>query len=575
MKHVSGITFSRLQKTIHNPKTPFPFKKLRDFTFREMKSAVAEKCDLLIKNGQIVDGTGNPYYRADIAIAAGQIARIEKDIDQNRARRAIDADGLVVSPGFFDAHSHDDLYLLVNPPCDEKILQGVTTNIIGNCGLSVDPLSDAHRTDSIDALRIIGGEYISKTNLEIQSFDDFLKKLEAAKPGINVLPLVGHSTVRIAVLDSANRAPTDSELEKMKQLVAGAMKDGAFGMSTGLIYAPGNYARTDEIIELARVVSQFKGIYVSHIRSEGDLILAAIAEAIKIGEEADIPVHIAHHKVTGKKNWGRSSETLKAIAEARGRGLEVTCDQYPYRAGSSFLAAVLPPHILSDGPEVFSKRLKVASIRDAVVAEIENGADGQWHNLVKGVGFEGIVIALSLNHDDYVGRSIADIARIEDKNPYDVIFDLVAEEKRGTVALFYSMDEEDVQRIMRGSFTMIGTDGIPAFGMGRVHPRFTGTFPRVLGRYVREKGILTLEEAIRKMTSLPAQTFRVKGKGLLKEGFDADIVIFNPQTIIDRSTYEDPKQKPEGIGYVLVNGEIAVENGEVVGATSGKILRHR
>ena len=534
-----------------------------------------QQFDLLIKNGHLIDGTGNPCYEADIGISGGRIIRVESDIDVAAPQQVIDAAGLIVSPGFFDAHSHDDLYLLVNPTCDEKILQGVTTTIIGNCGFSPAPISEDHMTDIKDALKVMGGEHIPKEDLELQSFDDFLRKLEAMKPGINVLPLVGHSTVRIAVIGSANRAPTDSELKKMKELVAIAMEKGAFGISTGLIYAPGNYANTEEIIELAKVIRKFNGIYASHIRSESDQVIPAIAEAIMIGEKANVPVHISHHKVAGKDNWGKSVETLKMMAEARARGLEVTCDQYPYRAGSTFLAALLPPSTLSDGPEVFSQKLKDPKIRKEVIAEIEKGREVQWENLIKGSGFDNIVIAISPNHHDYIGKSIAEIAEMEDKSHYDVIFDLVVEEKRGTVGILFLMDDEDIQRIMQNSFTMIGTDGIPGFGVSRVHPRLTGTFPRILGRYVRDEGVLSLEEAIRKMTSLPAQAFRVKRKGLLMEGFDADIVIFNPKTIIDKSTYEDPQQKPEGISYVLVNGEIAVENSKVIGANSGKVLRHK
>jgi len=533
-----------------------------------------QQFDLLIKNGRLIDGTGNPYYKADIGITNGRIGCIGRDIDPKGAQRVIDAHDLIVAPGFFDAHSHDDLYLLVNPTCDEKVLQGATTTIIGNCGFSAAPISEEFRADMRDALAIIGAQHIPKEDLGNHSFDDFLRGLESKKPGINVIPLVGHSTVRTAVVGSANRAPTDSELKRMKEFVVGAMKEGAFGISTGLIYAPGNYAKTGEIIELAKAASKFNGIYATHLRSESDSVIPAIAEAIVIGEEANLPIHISHHKVAGKDNWGKSVETLKMMAEARARGLEVTCDQYPYRAGSTFLAALLPPNILAGGPEVFSKKLKDPRIRDAVVEEIKKDKGGRWENLIKRSGFDNIVIALSLNHHDYIGKSIAGIAKIENKNPYDVILDLVVEEKRGTIAILFSMDEEDIQRIMKNPLTMIGTDGIPGFGTGKVHPRLTGTFPRILGRYVREEGILGLEEAIRKMTSFPARTFGVKQKGLLMEGFDADIVIFNPSTIIDKSTYEDPQKKPQGINYVLVNGEIAVENGHVTGATSGKILRH-
>jgi N-acyl-D-amino-acid deacylase len=529
--------------------------------------------DLLIKKGHLIDGTGNPYYKADIGIANGQIVSIDRSIEPCSARQIIHANGLVVTPGFIDSHSHDDLYLLINPTCDWKILQGVTTVVIGNCGFSGAPLSEAHRSDIEEYLTWMGRKYIPTKYLPIGDFEDFLKKLEALKPGINIIPLIGHSTVRIAVMGSANREPTDSELKRMEDLVARGMEDGAFGISTGLIYPPGNYARTDEIIDLTKVVGRFNGIYASHIRSEGTMVLRAIAEAIKVGEEANLPVNISHHKVIGKNNWGKSVDTLKMIAQARAHGLEVTCDQYPYEAGSTSLSSLLPPTILSEGPSVYSQRLKDPKIRKAVIAEIEKGGEDHWENFINAVGFENIVITVSPNHHDYIGKSIRDIAKMEGKSPYELIIDLIVEEKRETIIILFMMHDQDIERIMRSPFAMIGTDGSMHFGMGRDHPRNTGTFPRVLGRYVREKGVLSLGEAIRKMTSLPAQTFRIKRKGLLKEGFDADIVMFDPKTVIDKSTYEDPKQKPEGISYVLVNGEIAAENGRVTRATSGKVLR--
>jgi N-acyl-D-amino-acid deacylase len=535
---------------------------------------MAQEFDLLIKNGRIVDGTGNPYYKADVGISRGRISQIRKGNDPTRAQRVIDASGLTVCPGFFDAHSHDDHYLLANARCDDKVQQGVTTTVIGNCGLSIGPATDEHRPDMMTFFRMAGGKYVKEEDLKVRTLGDYLGKIAASKLGINVLPLVGHSVVRIAALGFANRPPTDAELGKMKELVRGGMEDGAFGLSTGLIYAPGNYAKTDEIVELSKVVREFGGIYTTHMRNEGDLELPAITETIRIGEEAGLPVHISHHKVAGKSNWGKSVETLRMMAEARARGVEVTCDQYPYNAGSTFLAAILPPRVLAGGPEVFSEKLKDPHFRAEVIDIVEREKVDGWENLIQGTGFEDIMISVSPRHPEYVGRSIADIARMENKNMYDVLFDLVVEEKFGVMVILFMMAEEDIQRIMRSPLTMVGTDGIPGFGVEKVHPRMTGTFPRVLGRYVREQGVLTLEEAIRKMTSFPAQTFGVRNKGMLKEGFDADIVVFDPETIIDKSTYEDPNQKPEGIHYVLVNGEIAVDHGNVLGATSGRVLRH-
>jgi N-acyl-D-amino-acid deacylase len=533
---------------------------------------MAEEFDLVIRNGRIIDGTGNPYYRADLGVAGGKIRLIAKRIDPGFARRVIDAESRVVCPGFIDTHTHDDVYLLKCPACDDKVLQGVTTVVIGNCGQSPAPITEAHREEIVQFLQVMSNGRIGREDLDLNTFGDFLNKLEDLKPGINVVPLVGHSTVRMCAMGMADRAPSAAELQEMQAIVSRAMQDGAFGLSTGLIYAPGNYATTAEIVALARMLAPYGGIYATHMRSESDQELAAIAEAVRIGEEAGVPVHIAHHKIAGKRQWGQSTETLRMMAEARDRGVEVTCDQYPYRAGSTYLAAVLPPKALAGGPAVFTPKLRDKAFRAEIVRTVEKGDEPGWENLIQGGGFDGIMISVS-RHSDYVGKTIAEIARMEKKAPYDVIFDLVAEENIGVIAILFMMGEEDVRRIMQNPWTMIGSDGIPGFGVNKVHPRMTGTFPRVLGKYVREEAVLRLEEAVRKMTSLPAQTFGLKDKGLLKEGFDADIVVFDPLTIIDRATYEEPNQGPAGIDHVFVNGSPAAEKERILGAASGRVLR--
>ena len=495
------------------------------------------------------------------------------DLGKAGAERTIDAGGLVVAPGFIDVHSHDDAYLLITPGCDDKVRQGVTTDVIGNCGFSLAPVAEAHRDDLRKASAIMGGSHLSDDFWQLSSFEEFLGLLDSARPGINVVPLVGHGTVRIAVLGFENRAPTESELSEMKRLTTDAMKAGAFGLSSGLIYVPANYADTDEIIELAKIAGQYGGIYTTHMRSEGDRQMEAIAETLRIASEARIAAHISHHKIAGKHNWGQSADTLELFTRARAEGLSVTCDQYPYQAGSTILAAALPPHIQAQGPDLFAEKLRLPEVRQAIINEIEQGSDARWENLLKGAGFENIVISVSPNHPEYIGKSIARIAEMESKAPYDVFFDLLIEEQLEVAMVIFMMDEKDVVRIMKDPITMIGTDGVPGFGTSKVHPRMIGTFPRILGRYVRDQGILSLEEAVRKMTSLPAQTFGLFKKGILRERLDADMVIFDPQTIIDNSTFDDPAQPPAGIRWVIVNGEIAVENGQVMGATSGKVLR--
>jgi N-acyl-D-amino-acid deacylase len=480
---------------------------------------------------------------------------------------------MTVCPGFIDAHSHDDAYLLINPQGDQKVRQGVTTDVIGNCGFSLAPISNEHRADLRNALAIMGGKYLPEEIWKLSSFNDFLTILEGAELGINVVPLVGHGTIRIAVIGFENRAPTESELAEMKQLTAEAMQTGAFGLSSGLIYVPANYAGTEEIIELAKVAGQFNGIYTTHMRNESDQQMAAIDETLRIASEAGIAAHISHHKIVGRDNWGQSKDTLKLMATARANGLTVTCDQYPYPAGSTILAAALPPQIQAQGPQVFTEKLKDPAVRQAIINEMENGSDAPWENFIKSGGFKNIVISVAPQHEQYIGKSIAQIAEIEAKKPYDVFFDLLIEEGLEVIMVIFMMDEADIIRIMQDPITMIGTDGIPGFGAGKVHPRMIGTFPRVLGRYVRQQGVIRLEEAVRKMTSLPAQTFGLYKKGILREGLDADIVIFDPQTIIDRSTFDDPSQPPTGISWVIVNGEVAVEQGKVNGATSGQVLR--
>lgn len=532
-----------------------------------------EKLDLLITNASIIDGTGNPSYTAHIGIVAGKIACISRDISYSNTTRKIDAAGMTVCPGFIDTHSHDDAYLLIKPQGDEKVCQGVTTDVIGNCGFSLAPISEEHRDDLRNALAIMGGAYLAEEFWNRSSFNEFLATLESADLGINAVPLVGHGTIRIAVVGFENRGPTESELAEMKQLTAEAMQAGAFGLSSGLIYVPANYAATDEIIELARVAGQFKGIYTTHMRNEGDQQMAAIEETLRIASEAGIAAHISHHKIVGRNNWGQSKDTLKLLAAARANGLEITCDQYPYPAGSTILAAALPPHIQAQGPQVFAEKLKDPAVRQAIISEIENGSDAQWENFIKGAGFKNIIISVAARHEDYIGKSIAQIAELKAKDPYDIFFDLLIEEGLEVIMVIFMMDEADIIRIMQDPITMIGTDGIPGYGAGKVHPRMIGTFPRILGRYVREQGVIRLEEAVRKMTSLPAQTFGLYRKGILREGLDADIVIFDPQTIIDRSTFDDPSQPPAGISWVIVNGEVAVEHGQVTGATSGQVLR--
>jgi len=530
-----------------------------------------ETYDIIIRNGRIVDGAGNPAYTADIGIRNGKIVSVRRRLKHAGAKQIIDADHRIVAPGFIDAHSHDDFFPLINPTCEEKVVQGVTTTVIGNCGSSPAPMDEKYAAELKDANRTILD--IGMKDGDLQSFDRFLNALERTNPGINIVPLMGHGTLRIAVMGMAKRPPTRAEMTEMMNRIAEAMQAGAFGLSTGLSYVPGEYADAAEIVALAQTVADLGGIYTSHIRDERDHVLDAIEEAVSVGERAHIPVQISHLKVAGTNNWGRSREAVDIIEKAICRGVEVTCDIYPYNAASTSLTALLPPDLFTDGYPAFSKKIKETAYRRLIIDAMEGKTDDRWENKLKGTGFDQIVIIGSTRFQSANGRTISDIAAGEGKDPHDVIFDIIEAEGNGASVILFAMDEADIRRIMKKPYAMIGSDGGPKVGRTFFHPRFTGTFPRVLGRYVRQDKVLSLEDAVRKMTSLPAQTFRLEYKGVIKTGLDADIVIFDPDTVSDRSTFENPSGKPDGVDYVIVNGVVAVEKGTITGQRAGKVLR--
>lgn len=527
--------------------------------------------DLLIRQARIVDGSGAAAFTGDAAVKDGRIAAVGRRLDNIQAKETIDAAGLVLSPGFIDAHSHDDVYILVDPTAPAKVRQGVTTTVLGNCGHSPAPWSEAHKRAHWDRLLASGADLIPDELKDFQTSAGYLDRIRQAEPTLNAAYLVGHSTVREAVMGMANRPAREAELAEMKDLVAEAMAAGAAGLSSGLQYIPGAFAPLDELIALAAEAAERGGIYASHIRNERDLVVEAVGEAIEIGRRSGAPVHISHHKVSGDNNWGRSPETLALIEAAQAEGLEVTCDQYPYEACSTSLASTLPPTALAGGEEVFRPKLADPAFRADVRAEMER-TDTDWENMITGTWFDKLVITRVPDHDDYIGRSVAEIAQELEIDPFDLTFDLVGRYGRGVGLIGYSMCEEDIARIMTKPYTMVGSDGSPGFGPDKVHPRMYGTFPRVLGRYVRERKILSLEEAIRKMTSLPARTFGLMTKGLIRPGLDADLVLFDPETIIDRAEYQQPDQAPEGIALTVVNGRIVWRDGRPTGVRPGRVV---
>jgi len=523
--------------------------------------------DIVISSGRVLDGTENPWFKADIGISRGRIVAIG-DLQSEKAETRIDAKNLVVAPGFIDMHSHSDDALLINPKAESKIRQGVTTEVIGNCGDSGAPIDETIRKEmEKTAATLIG----AGVKIDYSTLEEYGRKLLRQGISVNVAPLVGHGNLRKMVVGYENRPPTKAELERMKRILAEAMKQGAFGMSTGLIYPPGSYAKTPELIELAKVTASFHGIYTSHIRNEGEKLLDAVREAITIGRAAKIPVEISHHKVGGKKNWGKVKQAREFIEDARKEGIEVTCDVYPYVASSFGLVNMLPQWAHEGGSEKIIQRLRDPQIKNRMRKDMLKGALSSAH-------WNRTMIAHCPKHKEYQGRFVAEIAKTKREDPFEFAFSLLIEEKLAISVVRFGMCEEDVEYVLQYPNAMVGSDGSALapygpLGKGHPHPRNYGTFTRVLGRYSRTRGIITLQEAVRKMTSLPAQKLGLRDRGVIQLGAWADLVVFNPETVIDVATYADPKQYPKGIEYVIVNGVLTVGKGRHTGARAGKVLK--
>ena len=537
--------------------------------------------DIVIKNGKIIDGTGNPWYRAGIGITEGKISKIGR-LEKTNATKEIDAAGLVVCPGFIDMHSHSDIAIFFDNTLQSTIRQGITTSVLGNCGDNRAPVPPEKMDEFLKIFAIFTPPGVENDSIPWNTFSEYLDYMEKRGCVANSAHLVGFGTIRVAGGPGfEDRSPTAEELQCMKSFVAEAMEAGAFGMSTGLIYSPQVYAKTEEIIELAKVVAKYSGIYFSHIRGEGSNVVNAIKELIEIVEKSGCTGgQVAHHKIAGKSNWGISRDTLRLMEEANARGVNVTCDQYPYNRGMTSLITVLPPWAHMGGYQKLLERLKDPEERNHIKKDIIEGTD-DWENWIKDGGFECIYIA-SVKTEKWQGiegKNLTEITRLKGKaDEWDTLFDILIDEKGEVTMTTEIMDEADIRRIMTGRYTMFGTDswGVAptgVFGYGKPHPRYYGTYPRILGKYVREEGLLTLEDAIRRMTSFPAQKLGLLDRGLLREGVWADIVIFDPDKVIDKATYLEPHQFPEGIIHVLVNGEIVVENEKQTEKLPGKILR--
>lgn len=524
---------------------------------------------IIIKNGCVVDGTGTPGAVGDIGINGDKIAAVGP-LGAAGAGRVIDATGLIVCPGFIDTHSHSEFALLAAPPPEPKIRQGVTTEILGQDGLSVAPIRPENRKYLREPLIGLLGDY--GVEWDWTGFGEYLDRLAVRGLPVNAASLVPHGAVRMDVLGMENRPATTDELKQMRRVLERTLAEGAFGLSTGLIYSPCTYAGTREFVALNETVGEYGGVFVIHVRNESDRLVESMAEAVDIARQADVALHVSHLKSCGRANWGKLKDVLALFEREAAEGLDITCDQYPYTAGCTVLTAILPPWTLAGGTDQLLARLRDTGMREKIKADLRQ----RWprsDNRSLSVGWENIMIAsvMTAANKWMEGQMIAAIAERLGTTPAEAVFDLLIAEKAIVTMVLFQGSEEDVQTGMRHPLTIIATDGI--YGRGKPHPRLYGTYPRVLGRYVREEKVLPLEEAVRKMTSLPARRFGISGRGTLAPGNYADIVIFNPATVIDRSTYTEPFLPPAGIEYVFVNGAVAVESGIYNGALAGKVLR--
>jgi N-acyl-D-amino-acid deacylase len=526
--------------------------------------------DLVILGGQVIDGSGTPGYVADVAVRDGRIRTITPHLT-GQAQRTVDARGQVVAPGFIDIHTHSDFTLPLNPRAESKIRQGVTTEVLGNCGFSVAPALPGR----VELLR----DYLAASApwLEFRetNFADYLNSFPAT--AVNTIMQVGHHTLRLMTIGMERRAPTADELAVMQRLLAEALEAGALGLSSGLFTAPGAYAEPAEMHALGHVLRRYGAGYASHIRDEANQVFAAVREAITLGETCGVHVQIAHLKLSGSDNWGRAADLLAEVEAARQRGVHVDCDQYPYTTATNPLRNLLPTWVQDGGMPEMLERLGQVATRDRLQQDI--AANG-LNNFGRIPSWDAVRIAISPHQPQYAGRALGDIARERGCDPLDAVCDYLLEDRGHTRILITSMDEADVQEIARNPSVLVGSDGTSLApygitGQGKPHPRFYGTFPRLLGHYVRGLGLLSLPQAIYKMTGGSAAALDVHDRGRLREGAWADITIFDPEQIADQATFDDPHQYATGISTVIVNGAVVIEAGEHTGALPGRVLRRR
>lgn len=527
---------------------------------------------ILIKNALIADGSREPLFKGHIIIEENRIKEIRtKAVESEEGfDEVIEADGLVAAPGFIDTHSHSDLKVLTEPLVLPKVMQGITTEVLGQDGISMAPLPKKYIDSWRKNIAGLDGES-DAVNWEFETTENYLKLIEEAKPGINEAYLVPHGNVRMEAIGLEDREPTADEINKMCEITRREMEAGCLGLSSGLIYTPCAYSDTAEIIELCKVVAEYDGVFVVHQRSEADTILSSMEEIIEVGRKSGVKIHYSHFKVCGKDNWDKLEAMLLLLDKAREDGIRVSLDQYPYIAGSTMLGIILPPWAHAGGTNELIKRLKDKDQRKKMRMDIAAGIPG-WDNFIQFAGVEGIFITstASIKNQKLIGKSLKEIGDLKGIDPLEAAFDLLAEENNAVGMVDFYGTEEAVIKILKREEMNACTDGLLS---GKPHPRVYGSFPRILGKYVREEKVLSLEEAVYKLTFKAAEAMNIKDRGLLKTGYYADITIFNPDEIVDKGTFTDPIQYPEGICHVVVNGQFAVRNGVHTGNQAGRVLR--
>ena len=525
--------------------------------------------DILIRNGTVFDGSGAAGIRADVAIDGNTIAAVGPQL-AGTAFTTIDATGLAVAPGFIDIKTHSDFTLPINPKAESKVRQGVTTEIIGHCGFSVAPCL----ADKVQLLK----DYLSPSApwlpFRARSFGDYLDTYPAT--AVNAGMLVGHNTLRLMAMGMESRAPTADEMKRMIELLEEGLDAGALGMSSGLFTAPGSYAARDEMVALCRVLERYNAGYFTHIRDESNKVLEAVDEAIDIAETCGIHVEIVHFKCSGTDNWGKAARALEKMEAAKRRGLSIDCDSHPYTAGSNPLKNLMPQWVQAGGVDAMLERLERKETRERIRAEIERDGLNNWGRIPS---WSCVQISISPHLPQHAGRTIAELADERRRDPIDVVCDYLIEDKAATRVLVISISEDDIREIVRSPLALVGSDGncVATYGtvnQGMPHPRFYGTFPRVIGRYVGKEKLLPLEAAVHKMTGATARALRLADRGLIKPAYRADLTLFDPDDFIDRATYGDPHQYPTGARTtVIVNGTLVIENAQHTGATPGRVLR--